>query len=218
MIGRVGQRSSERFSFSVFGQPAERGQWGFRLEGHHLTLSVAVAASQIVSVTPSSFSVNPNRVTGGRHAGLVVLKAEEALARRLFADLPPRLAARARLSGRALDNILSDAGSERANRRKVGLPAAELSGAQRELLWELVETYAVEHLVAPLAEAQKRRVRTGDPAAVHFAWYGPNTAETALGYRVIGDSFVIELGSVDGAAQHLHTIYHDTDNVLGRRG
>ena len=53
---------------------------------------------------------------------------------------------------------------------------------------------------------------------VHFAWYGPNNAERAFGYRVIGSSFVIELGSVDPAAQHLHTIYHDLGNVLGRMG
>jgi hypothetical protein len=33
---------------------------------------------------------------------------------------------------------------------------------------------------------------------------------------VIGDGFVIELGSVDPAAQHLHTIYNDLGNVLGR--
>lgn len=211
-----GERSSDRFSFSVFGEPAEAGQWGFRLEGHHLTLSVAVASGRIVSVTPSSFSVNPNRVTAGRHAGLVTLKAEEGLARRLFADLPAKLAGRARLSPRPLGNIMSDAGSERANRKKAGVPASALTAGQRDLMWELVETYAVEHLAPPLAEAQRRRVRAGDPAAVHFAWYGPNTPETALGYRLIGDSFVIELGSVDPAAQHLHTIYHDLDNVLGR--
>jgi hypothetical protein len=40
----------------------------------------------------------------------------------------------------------------------------------------------------------------------------------AFGYRVIGDRFVIEMASVDPEAQHLHTIYHDLDNVLGRTG
>ena len=60
------------------------------------------------------------------------------------------------------------------------------------------------------------RLMPGDRAAVHFAWYGPNTPEKAFGYRVIGDGFVIEMGSVDEAAQHLHTIYHDLGNVLGR--
>ena len=32
----------------------------------------------------------------------------------------------------------------------------------------------------------------------------------------IGDGFVIEMASVDAEAQHLHTIYHDLENVLGR--
>jgi hypothetical protein len=214
----VGRRSSERFSFAVFGVPAERGTWGFRLEGHHLSLSVSVRDGRIVSVTPSSFSANPNRVQSGSHAGLVTLRGEEALARRLFADLAPNLKARARLSDAALRNILSYAGRERANTRKAGLAAAELGAAQRDLLWRLVETYAAEHLSPPLAAAQKVRIRSGDREAVHFAWYGPNTVETAFGYRVMGDGFVIELGSVDAAAQHLHTIYHDIASVLGRPG
>jgi hypothetical protein len=212
----TGRRSSERFSFAVFGTPAEKGAWGFRLEGHHLSLSFAVRDGRIVSVTPSSFSANPNRVQSGARAGLVTLKDEEALGRRLFADLSPRLQGRARQSEGALRNILSYAGREQANANKVGIPAADLASAQRDLLWQLVETYTVEHLSAALASAQKARVASGDRAALHFAWYGPNTAEAAFGYRVIGDGFVIEMGSVDPAAQHLHTIYHDLATVLGR--
>jgi Protein of unknown function (DUF3500) len=209
-------RNSQRFSLATFGTPAATGAWGFRFEGHHLTLSVAVREGRIVAVTPSSFSANPNRVGTGPHAGLVTLTKEEALARRLVADLAPPRQARAKVSESALRNILSFAGSERANARKVGLAAAEFSAGQRDLLWELVEVYAVEHLAPELAASQRARVRFGDAAAVHFAWYGPNTAEKAFGYRVIGDGFVIEMGSVDAAAQHLHTIYNDLGNVLGR--
>lgn len=214
----AGLRSSERFSFAVFGMPSERGAWGLRLEGHHLTQSISVRDNRIVSVTPSSFSAYPNRVGAGKHAGLTTLKNEEALARRLVADLPPRLQQRARQSDSALRNIVSSAGRERANTQKVGVAAADLSSAQRDLLWQLVETYAVEYLVPPLAAAQQARVRRGDSAALHFAWYGPNTPEQAFGYRLIADNFVIELGSVDPEAQHLHTIYHDLGNVLGRVG
>jgi hypothetical protein len=212
----VAKRSSGRFSFAVFGRPAETGGWGFRLEGHHLSLSIAVRDGRIMSVTPSSFSANPNRVEAGKHTGLVTLKGEEGLARRLFADLPPKLQARTRLSDAALRNILSYAGRERANARKVGLAAAELTSPQRELLWRLIEIYTVEHLSPALAVAQKARVASGDRDAVHFAWHGPNTAQTAFGYQIVGEVFVIEMGSVDSAAQHLHTIYHDLGNLLGR--
>jgi hypothetical protein len=212
----AGQRSSERFSFAVFGTPAGTGTWGFRLEGHHLTQSITVRDGGIVSVTPSSFSALPNRITFGQHAGLVTLKDEEALGRRLFGDLAPKLQAQARQSESALANILSYAGRERANAQKTGVAAAELTVLQRDLVWQLVETYAVAYLSPELAAAQRVRVGSGDRDAVHFAWYGPNTTETAFGYRVIADGFVIEMGSVDAAAQHLHTVYHDLDNVLGR--
>ena len=141
----AGQRSSERFSFSVFGTPAETGVWGFRCEGHHLTQSVAVRDNRIVSVTPHSFSALPNRVPSGPHTGLNTLKDEEGLARRLMADLAPKSQSRARIGDSTPYNILSYAGRERANAKKVGLPAAELSTAQRDLLWQLVETYSVDH-------------------------------------------------------------------------
>ena len=212
----AGERSSERFSFAVYGTPGETGAWGFRLEGHHLTQSISVRDGRIVSITPSSFSANPNRVNSGTHAGLVTLKDEEALARRLFGDLGAKLQARARISDTALDNILSYAGRERANAQALGVAAAELTAAQRDLLWQLIETYAVEHVSPTLAAAQRTRIRSGDREAVRFAWYGPNTPEKAFGYRVIGPGFVIEMGSVDPAAQHLHTVYHDLGNVLGR--
>lgn len=213
----AGQRSSERFSLSVFGTPGETGAWGLRCEGHHLTQSVAVRDNRIVSVTPSSFSALPNRVPAGPHKGLNTLRDEEGLARRLFADLSPELQKRSRV-GDSLYNIMSSAGRERSNVKKVGLSASALSSAQRDLVWQLIETYTVEHLPAALSDAQRARVRIGDPAAVHFAWYGPNTSERAFGYRVIGDNFVIEMASVDPEAQHLHTIYHDLGNVLGRVG
>jgi hypothetical protein len=213
-----GLRSSQRFSFAVFGTPSDTGAWGFRLEGHHLHQSVSVRDNRIVSVTPSSFSVNPNRVTSGKHAGLVTLRGEESLARKLYGDLNPKLQGRARMSATPMNNILSYAGRERANTQVVGIAAAELSSAQRDLIWQLVDAYAVDYLAPALADAQRARARAGDRAAVHFAWYGPNTAERAFGYRVIGQGFVIELGSVDPAAQHLHTIYHDLATVLGRTG
>ena len=210
----TGQRSSQRFSFGVHGTPAETGAWGFRLEGHHLTQSISVRDGRIVSVTPSSFSALPARITSGKHAGLMTLKDEEGLARRLAADLSSK--PKARLSDQPLYNIMSYAGRERSNAQKVGIAAADMTAAQRDLLWQLVETYSVNHLTPALAAAQKNRVRSGDGDAVHFGWYGPNLPEKAFGYRVIGDGFVIEMGSVDAAAQHLHTIYHDLANVLGR--
>ena len=77
---------------------------------------------RIVSVTPSSFSALPDRITSGKHAGLITLKDEEALARRLAADLASK--PRVRQSDSPLYNIMSYAGRERANTQKIGIAAA----------------------------------------------------------------------------------------------
>jgi hypothetical protein len=211
----VGQRSRERFSLSVHGTPGVNGAWGLRLEGHHLSLSFAVRDGALVSVTPAAFAVRPARVMRGRHKGLVTIRDEEMLARQLFQGLTPALQKRARVRDNKLFNILSTAGQERANAAKVGLAAAEMTTSQVDLLWNLIEAYAVRPYTGAAAERQKARIRSGDPSAVHFAWYGPNVAEQSFGYRIISDAFVIELGCIDSEAQHLHPIYHDLGNVLG---
>ena len=211
-----GQRSSQRFSIAIFGTPGKENAWGLRLEGHHLSLSFSVRNNQVVSVTPAAFAALPNRVMSGRHQGLVTLQGEEKLARQLQADLAPKLKAQARLSDGRLFNILSFAGRERANTQKVGVAGADMTEAQRQILRQLIETYALEPYVGVLAAAQEARLRRNDLAGVHFAWYGPNEAEQSFGYRVIGDNFVIELGCIDLQAQHLHPIYHDLDTTLGQ--
>ena len=111
---------------------------------------------------------------------------------------------------------MSYAGRERANGGKIGVPGR---GTQRRAARPAVA--GRRYLLGGPSDAgagqpRKRRACVRRRDAVHFAWYGPNTPEKAFGYRVIGDGFVIEMGSVDEAAQHLHTIYHDLGNVLGR--
>ena len=208
-------RSSQRFSIALFGAPADAGTFGFRFEGHHISHSWTIRDGVVVSVTPASFSANPNFVTQGSRAGLVALPDEEELARRLMNALSPARAAQARVSDRALSNILSLPSQEMSHLELAGLPMAEMGPGETDLLWALIDTYAVDHLAPHIAARQMARIRSGDQAAVHFAWTGGNERGTAFGYRILGPTFVIELGSVDAAALHLHTIYHDRETFLG---
>lgn len=80
-------RNSERFSTAIFGTPSDTGTWAWRFEGHHLTLTYTLVGDEIVSVTPSSFSSDPNTVASGPHRGLVALVDEEEMGRTLFRDL-----------------------------------------------------------------------------------------------------------------------------------
>ena len=209
-------RNRERFSVAVFGEPTGTGTWGWRLEGHHLSLSYTLAGGEIVAVTPSSFSSNPNVVRSGSHSGTVALIGEDISARRLYADLGPAQRARALIREQAFGNVLTTAGRERRlEGQREGVAVADLHPAQADLLMRLVEVYAVDHLSPPLAAQQAARVRSGDRAATHFAWAGSDREGEMWYYRLHGDTFLIEFASLRGEPLHLHTIRHDLERNLG---
>ena len=202
-----GGRSRERFSFALFDEPAAAGTWGLRIEGHHLSLSYTMRDDRLVGVTPSSFSVNPNRVGPGLfRAGLVTLRGEDELARRLAGDLSGHVRDRAFFRDQPYRNILTTAGREGSLERPEGVPLAELGAAQRDLAAQVIAAYATEHLRAPFADAVTTRL--GGLDAVHFAAAGSPQPATPLYYRLQGPGFVIEYACVDREAQHLHTIFH----------
>lgn len=74
-------RDPEKYYISVFGAPGTY-PWGWRLEGHHLSINVAVAAAGEVSVTPTSFvGSDPARVPSGPKQGSWLQYDEFILAR-----------------------------------------------------------------------------------------------------------------------------------------
>ena len=81
--GKGPVRDPERYFFSVFGKPDVKGTWGWRVEGHHLSLNFTINGGQAVAHTPSFFGANPHEVRQGPRAGLRVLDREEDLGRQL---------------------------------------------------------------------------------------------------------------------------------------
>ena len=75
---------------SIFGEPSKSGIWGFRIEGHHLTVNVTIDKGKIVGDTPTFMGANPAEVKEGPRKGLRVLAAEEDLARTLVQSLDAR--------------------------------------------------------------------------------------------------------------------------------
>lgn len=214
-------RNRERFSVMIFGEPGgpQAGAlWGWRWEGHHLSLSFTLSGDEVVSVTPSSFSSEPNRVDTGPHRGMVALPDEERLARQLFGDLSAKARETARIQDQSFGNILATAGREaRVQGTAQGLPLADMGATQRDLAQRLIETYVVDHLPAEVAEMQTQRLRAGDLMGTRFGWAGDAETEGAsIYYRLHGDAFLIEFASLFRQPLHLHTIVHDFERNLGR--
>src|SRR4051812_32912562 len=54
---------------SVFGTPAANGTWGWRVDGHHLSLHFTIVNGEITVSTPTFFGTNPAEVRDGPKKG-----------------------------------------------------------------------------------------------------------------------------------------------------
>jgi hypothetical protein len=55
-------RDPVKYFFSVFGTPSNKGAWGWRVEGHHVSLRFAVVNGKYIASSPSFFGSNPAEV------------------------------------------------------------------------------------------------------------------------------------------------------------
>lgn len=206
-------RDPEKYFVSVFGVPG-RYPWGWRLEGHHLSVNVTVAAPGTVSLTPVFLGTNPAEIPGGPRKGERVQRDEYVLALRLARSLNEAQRARALLRERSLGNVVAGPGRGDALATPEGLPADALSPPQQALLTDLIRTYvglARDEIGRPYMDL----VRAGW-ADTRVAWAGPMAEGRAFYYRIHGPRLLIEFDNSQNAGNHIHSLWRDPANDFGR--
>jgi hypothetical protein len=215
--GKGPVRNPGWYFFTVFGKPSKAGRWGWRVEGHHLSLNFTIDNGQVVSSTPAFFGANPASVMGGDRKGLRTLPEAEDLARELFKSLDK--------DQQAVALQKQDFGEPAAQKAEAGvgapkgLPGAKLTEQQRDLLWRLIEAYA-HRMPADIAEAQLKEVKDAGLNEVYFAYTGGADPGEPHTYRVQGPAFVIEFlnkqaDSAGNPANHIHSVWRNLKGDFG---
>ena len=57
-------RDPDRYFFSVFGEPGSTDAWGWRYEGHHVSLNWTFLKGKVIASSPQFFGSNPGEVLG----------------------------------------------------------------------------------------------------------------------------------------------------------
>jgi hypothetical protein len=206
-------RDPDNYAVSVFGTPGAKTPWGWRLEGHHLSMNFTLVPGKPVAVTPAFLGANPAEVRSGPLKGLRTLAQEEDLARALARSMDSAQRRRMVIADRSLGDIVAGPGRGESLTTPAGIPAAELGPAQREKLVRLVEAYA-RNMRAEIADEELRRLREAGLERVHFAWAGPLEAGAHY-YRIHGPTLRIELDNTQNEANHIHSVWHDPRNDFG---
>jgi Protein of unknown function (DUF3500) len=206
-------RDPDLYYLTLFGEPSGATPWSFRFEGHHLSLHFSSATGRLVSSTPAFFGAEPSTVPKGPHKGLRVLGDQEDAARRLFESLDAAQRKTAIIASSAPGDIIL-----RPSRKAVpdpeGLPASQMTDAQKKLLMELVAVYT-GNLRDDLARAQTEKIEKAGAGSIRFAWAGDTRPGGVFYYRVQGPTFVLEYDVTQSDADHVHSVYRDLENDFG---
>jgi hypothetical protein len=211
--GRGPARDPNNYAFSVFGTPGEHKTWGWRFEGHHISLNFTITDDRAVA-GPVFLGSNPAEVLQGPRKGLRVLVVEEDLGRELIKSLSPEKQKIAIYDVKAPGEIITSNSRKADPGPPVGIAAGDMTAPQKKLLMTLVENYA--HRLRPeLADQDLARIDKAGFEKIHFGWAGGIEPGQGHYYRLHGPTFLVEFDNTQNNANHIHTVWRDSANDFG---
>lgn len=207
-------RDSERYFFSVFGTPSTRSTWGWRVEGHHMSLHFTVVNGSLVAGSPTFFGANPAEVREGPKKGTRILRREEDAARELLESLDPSQRAQAIIDTVAPGEIFTLAKVRIDPLSPTGIQTSALTSSQRALLRNLIDVYA-GHMADDIAADRLSRIEKAGWDKVAFAWAGGLDRGQKHYYRVQGPTFLIEYDNTQNDGNHIHSVWREFNGDFG---
>lgn len=211
--GRL-ERNPEYYFFTVFGDPSGNDAWGWRAEGHHISLNFTVVNRELVSPNPFFFGSNPAEVPEGEKKGLRVLYAEEDLARQLLLSFTPYQKTQAVINAEAPPDILTRNAPKVEFDTVEGIAVETMQTHQRELLIQVVHEY-IDRLPDEVAEIERRKLRESSINDIHFAWAGGEERRMPHYYRIHGPQFFVEYDNTQNNANHIHSVWRHIEDDFG---
>lgn len=205
---RRAKRDPQKYFLSVFGTPADRGVWGWRLEGHHISLNYSVQDGKVVSSTPEFFGANPGTIEAGPGRTIRVLGPEEDIARQILKLCNDEQKQVCWVDKAAPDDLRGGGILQPEMTPAVGLPASKMSADQKKLLSELLGEY-LKNMPADVVRERRERLEKAGIDNIHFAWWGDSERNLRHYYRVQGPTFIIEYNNTQNAANHVHSMWRD---------
>lgn len=213
--GRGPVRDPELYYITVFGEPSQQGAWGWRYEGHHISLNWTSVGGKVIASSPQFLGSNPAEVREGPMRGTRALAAEEDLGRALVRSLSAEQRRQAILSDIAPPDLITSNKREAAILEDRGIAYRTLNREQQGILLALIREHASVQR-PELARQRLEAIRKAGLDTIRFAWMGGLEKGQGHYYRVQGKTFLIEYDNTQNDANHIHTVWRDFKGDFGR--
>ena len=208
------KRDPELYYFSIFGTPDAKGTWGWRVEGHHVSVNITVAGGKAIAATPAFFGANPGEVKNGPRKGVRVLGNDEEMGRSIVKSMTDEQKAGAVYTKEAPKELILVPKVKVHPLDPPGLAWGKMDPKQQEAVWALIQEYA-NRLRGELASQDLAKAEKAGKEKISFAWAGGLERGEPHYYRVQGPTFIIEYDNVQNGANHVHSVWHDPASNFG---
>ena len=208
-------RDPEAYRFAIFGTPAAKGTWGWRVEFHHVSLHFDVVNGTAISSTPSFAGANPAEVKDGPQKGQRTLGMLEDTGRALVMALDEGQKKTAVFTNVALNDIVTGNALDIKPLSPEGVKASAMTAAQRDLLMKVLDAYA-GLMTQDIAADRMAKVKKAGIENIAFAWAGALERGQKHYYRVQGPTFLIEFDNTQNDGNHVHSVWRDFNGDFGR--
>jgi hypothetical protein len=209
-------RDPGKYYFSIFGNPAIDSIWGWRLEGHHISLNFSIKDNALVAATPGFLGTNPAVVLSGPEKGKYILKNETDLGFSLLHSLDASQQAKAIIDKDAPSEIITGASRKAMIEQPQGILYNELNDAQQKIFIRLLSIY-IHRYTRLFAMNMMKEIENKGLNNLRFAWAGAQ--QQGIGnphyYRIQGPTIIIEYDNTQNNANHIHTVIRDLENDFG---
>ncbi|SFU01592.1 Protein of unknown function [Algoriphagus locisalis] len=203
------------YFIAIWGEPTRDGAWGFKFEGHHLSINLTVTGSEY-AVTPLFFGSDPAVVEETQYAGLRPLSKEEDYGFWFVNTLDEEQKAKAVFEDKVPGDIITSPDRPQWISEYRGIKGSELNPDQQQILHYLIEEY-IGNLEIQKAEEYLAILHERGLGEVYFSWIGSLEPMKAHYYLIHSPDFIIEydnVGFLDNA-NHIHSILRKNNNDFG---
>jgi hypothetical protein len=215
VLENADHRDPELYYTTLFGEPSATGSWGWRFEGHHLSLNFTIANGKLLSNSPNFWGANPAQVPVGPTTGQRTLKGEEDTARSFVLSLSKKQQGIAIIAEAAPKDIYTSAEKEVSPLSPDGIKVSQLDKTQIFGLTRIIQEY-LSNMPPDVATDRWETLSEAGLENITFAWAGPTKAGGKHYYRVQGPTFLIEYDNIQNQGNHIHAVWRDFDGDFGR--
>ncbi len=207
-------RDPLNYHLSIFGQPSSSKEWGWRFEGHHISLNFSSTQGVIASSTPSFLGSNPGIVNSGDKKGTQILKKEMELGFLLLNSLDEGQLKKTRFAEKAPSEIITGNSRKASLLDPPGIEYRELRASQKAIFMQLLDVY-IRNYASQFSEKFMEKIKKAGIDDLHFAWAGSLKPGSGHYYRIQGKALLIEYDNTQNHSNHVHTVVRDLTNDFG---